>query len=198
MASSTIAYTDGPNNGTQVYGGYLALNFNVNSTIYVTDLGVFNASGSGNIGGNIQVSIYNNTTHALVTPVVTFHGSYTPGGAGYDVFQAITPVALGAGSYQVEAVGFNSLDPNGNINLGSAGPTLNTGLGALTFAGAAYGGNNPQSCTACQGLPQQSWQFDTGTFAFSTSSPVPEPGTMGLLVSGLFVAAGAVRRRIGH
>ena len=40
-----------------------------------------------------------------MTPVATFHGQYTPGGAGYDVFQLITPTTLGVGSYEVDEFG---------------------------------------------------------------------------------------------
>src|SRR5580700_3603348 len=84
-----IAYTDPAGQGKQVWGGNLALNFNVLSPITVTELGVFNASGTGKITGPIEVVIYNTGTNTAVTPEVTFMGNYTPAGLGYDVFQAI-------------------------------------------------------------------------------------------------------------
>jgi hypothetical protein len=91
--SATIAYQDGANEGSQPYGGNLALTFTVNSTITVLDLGAFNASGSGNIFGTIDVAIFNTDTSAQVTPTAVFHGGgYTL--IGDDVFQAISPTVL--------------------------------------------------------------------------------------------------------
>ena len=111
----------------------------MNSPITVTGLGVFNASGSGTITGPIRVVIFNTVTNTEVTPVETFKGAYTPAGLGFDVFQVITPVVLGVGSYEVDAVGFGSNDKDGNLNTGSSsGPMLNNGGGALTFTGAGW------------------------------------------------------------
>src|SRR5580698_227662 len=139
--ADNIAYSDPASRGVQGYGGNLALNFNVLSPTTVTELGVFNASGSGTITGTIQVVIYNTGTNTAVTPPVTFSGNYTPGGLGFDVFQAITPVVLGVGSYEVDAVGFSVSDLNGNINLGSSGTILNNFDGSLAFNGASYDGS---------------------------------------------------------
>jgi hypothetical protein len=93
------------------------------------------------------------------------------------------------GAYQVVAVGFNSTDKNGNLIVGSPGPTLN-GAGAITFTGATYDSNttidNPSTCVACQAAPSpQNHQFDAGTFIFTT----PEPGSLLLVGSGLVLAA---------
>lgn len=197
VSASTIPYTDPANQGTQAYGGNLALNFNVVAPITVTDLGVFNAAGNGVITGTISVVIYDLTSHTQVTPVVTFHGTYATGGLGFDVFQAISPVTLGVGSYQVDAVGFSGTDLNGNINTGSStGPLLDTGGGKLVFAGASYDGSavldGPTTCAGCQGLPAQTHQFDAGTFAFAA---VPEPGALGLLGTGMLAAAAMLRRK---
>ena len=203
--ASTIAYTD-PANQSAGFGfnGNLGLNFNVLSPITVTDLGVFNAAGDGVITGSISVAIYDTTSLAQVTPVVTFHGTYTPGGLGFDVFQAIAPVTLGVGSYQVVAVGFSSTDFFGNLNYGSTGPLLNDGGGLLAFNGAGWDDNttldSPNTCGSCQGLPAQSVQFDAGTFQFTASNvaPVPEPGSFGLLGTGVITAATMLRRKFGR
>ena len=90
--ASTIAYNDPSGQGTQAWPGNLALLFNVLSPITVTSLGVYNASGSGVITGTIQVAIYDLGTNLAVTPVVTFNGTYSTAGFGFDVFQAIVPV----------------------------------------------------------------------------------------------------------
>ena len=183
-ADGIATYTDPAGQGVQAYGGNLALNFNVLSPITVTELGVFNASGSGTITGTIKVVIYNTATNTAVTPVETFHGNYTPAGLGFDVFQAITPVVLGVGSYEVDAVGFSASDLNGNINLGSSGPKLNNVFGSLAFTGASYDDspvlNDPLTCQGCAPLPAQRSQFDAGTFG-----AVPEPSSVLLFGTGV-------------
>ena len=196
-ASSIIAYTDPGGSGNQAWGGNLALDFTVNSAITVSAMGVFNAAGAGLIAGTLQVAIFNTGTNTQVTPTVTFHGAYTP--TGFDVFQSITPVTLGPGNYLVDAVGFSASDLNGNLNLGGSGPALNTGGGLLSFTGAGWDSNStldePLTCAICKAAPSpQNRQFDAGTFQFSALSSVPEPGTAGLILCGMALAA-ALRRR---
>ncbi len=202
VANAEIAYTDPANQGTQAFGGNLALTFTVNSAITVTQLGVFNATGNGIIGQPIQVAIFNLGTSSLATPVVTFLGTYTPGGLGYDLFQSIAPVTLAPGTYEVDAVGFGGNNLNGNLNLGSTGPLLNTAGGKVTYTGAAWDYSTsldaPTSCTICQGAPvPQNVQFDAGTFAFSASASAPEPGVYGTLALGLLglLWVAIIRRR---
>jgi hypothetical protein len=200
--ASTIAYADQPPSAGFGFGGNLALNFNVLSPITVTELGVYNAAGDGVITGTINVVIYNTTSLTQVTPVVTFNGTYTPAGLGFDVFQSITPVTLGAGSYQVVAVGFSATDFFGNLNYGSIGPVLNNGGGLLAFNGAGWDYNtlldSPTGCGSCVAMPGQSSQFDAGTFQFTPANPVPEPGTLGLLGTSVIAAATMLRRKFGR
>jgi hypothetical protein len=199
---SYIAYSDPANQALDPTdsAGNIALIFDVNSPISVTALGVFNATGSGTFTTPVQVVIWNTTTNTEVTPVVTFLGSYTPVGLGYDDFQPITPVALGAGSYEVDEVGlgctFNCSEQFGNQAHGSTGPVLSTGGGLLTFNGAAYNFNaslsepTPGNCLGCNGLPSQSSQFDVGTFEFeSPAATTPEPSYVVMLGLGLLLVS---------
>jgi hypothetical protein len=203
-AHADIVYEDPQGQGTQDYGGNLALTFNVLSPVDVTALGVFDGNGTSAIasGGEVHVVIFNTSTDVQVTPVVTFMGGeslYTPAGLGFDVFQQINPVLLGAGSYSVDEVG---LALNGNLNTGSSsGPILNSLGGALSFTGAAYDGNglldDPLTCPGCKLGALQFSQFDAGTFEAvpASSSVTPEPNLFA--VGGLLFALlmfNAIRR----
>src|SRR5712692_5097112 len=83
VQAATIAYNDPVSQGSQAWGGNLALTFDVLSPITVTALGVFNASGTGVITGPIQVAIYDTAANTQVTPIVTFSGFYSPAGFGF-------------------------------------------------------------------------------------------------------------------
>jgi len=201
ILADTVAYTDPANQGNQAFPGNVALDFQVLSPTTVTALGAFNAVGNGLITGNIQVVIFDNTTHLEVTPVVTFHGSYVPAGLGFDVFQAIAPVILPPGSYQVDAVGFGAADLIGNINFGGSGPLLNGG-GKLAFTDASFDQttgslDNPQTCLGCAFQPKVVSQFSAGTFEFiGAPTGVPEPSPyLPLMVVTAGVGFAAIIRR---
>ena len=115
-----LAYNDPAGQGTQDFPDNLALDFTVNSTITLTSLGVFNADGGTSFDGTetAYVAIFNNSDPTTPVEVVAFTpgATYsTDGSLGYDLFQAITPVVLGPGSYAVDVVG---LTTNGNLNTG--------------------------------------------------------------------------------
>ncbi len=201
-----LAYNDPAGQGTQDFPDNLALDFTVNSTITLTSLGVFNADGGTSFDGTetAYVAIFNNSDPTTPVAVVAFTPGTTystDGSLGYDLFQAITPVVLGPGSYAVDVVG---LTTNGNLNMGSSsGPTLNTGGGALTFTGAAYDYNtsldDPTTCYGCAAAPSpQNQQFDAGTFTYSMAeAPALIELILTMCLAGLALVA-SMRRRKNH
>jgi hypothetical protein len=197
LHADTIAYTD-PDNTTYTFldpNWNFALAFTVNAPITVTALGVFNLDGSGVIHGPVQVGIFlASGSGAEVTPTVTFAGTYTPAGLGYDVFQPITPVVLQPGLYLVNEVGLNAggYDHSGNRVHGATGPIMNSGGGLLSFNEAYYDFNstfdNPfltsGTCPSCPPPPVGLNVFDAGTFEFHGAT-TPEPSSILLFSSGL-------------
>jgi hypothetical protein len=176
-----FAYSTGSLQGVQTWTGDLANFFTVNSGLTVTSLGVFNASGSGTIYGStdIDVAIYNVTTGV---PVLVASATFAPGSyyeSGYYVYQSIAPVTLTLGTYEVDAVGFdsanpNGANPNGNINNGSVAPTLNTFGGAVSYL---QGFSEYSSSTTLGGLTaNQTYNGSTyssagpGNYGFLTQS----------------------------
>jgi len=192
--ADTLVYNDPALQGTQGWGGNLALTFSVVSAdITVNSLGIFDADGSGEVplGTTVLVGIYN-SGGTLVASTSIGPGLYSVSGAGYDILQAITPVVLTPGTYEVDAAGFDGSFMNGNLNVGSSsGPTLANLGGNLVYTGAAwdytFGSlDDPTTCLSCQAAPSpQNQQFDAGTFAVGTITPVPEPGSLFLLGTGL-------------
>jgi hypothetical protein len=193
------AYTS-PNTGVsplQAWTGSLGLDFNVNTSIYVTALGAFNSKGDGKVNsGTILVGIFNRDTGVEVTPTAEFSsggGTYTLSPGGFDITQSIAKTLLSPGEYSIVAVGFSGTDPNGNDGNGtSPASTVNNGGGLISFVGTAR-----YTFKTDLVLPEiidsgPDNRYDAGTFAYTAT---PEPafyGVMALGLSGLFVV---VRRR---
>src|ERR1035438_10621900 len=80
----------------QGWPGNLASLFTVTgSTITISDLGIFNQSGTGYITGTVEVALFNVGTGLQVGQTVTFGPATQYTAQGYAVYQAITPVTLG-------------------------------------------------------------------------------------------------------
>jgi hypothetical protein len=159
-------------------------------TVTISDLGVFNQSGTGFITGTIKVALFNVTTDLQISPTVTFgpNVSYTP--VSYAVYQSITPVTLGPGTYAVDAVGFSASDTNGNNGFGGdPTPGFNTFGGALTFPtpGSFYDSNTSLDLANIS----DPHLYEAGNFEVSA---VPEGGSaLGFLLLAAAVTLGAMR-----
>ena len=175
----------------QGWTGNLASLFNVaaGSSITISDLGIFNQSGTGYITGRAEVVLYNVTTGLQVSQIVTFGPTTQYTAQGYAVYQAITPVILGPGDYAVDAVGFSSTDTNGNNGFsGDPTPTDNTLGGALSFPtpGSLYDTNTTLDLATIS----DPHLYEAGNFEISSLNgvSVPEGGAAGLY---LLLAGGA-------
>ncbi len=173
----------------QNWAGSLGLDFTVNSNIVVYGLGAW-ADG----GTPIDVVIYNATTGSPVSGLST---TITSALSGVYVFNAVTPVTLTPGSYQVAAWGYGS--GTGNYNTGTAGcaggssgsscPALgfNTLGGELTFGSPYYNTNATGFATTLDDIWNDSGPYGidhyygAGNFeAFAT----PLPSTWTMLIAG--------------
>jgi hypothetical protein len=176
----------------------LGMDFNVNSAIQVTALGVFDSNQDG-LAFAIPVRIYDRTTQAIVASLVIPAGTATTLIGGSRFVNLVNPLTL--------AVGFQGSiveDPNttdGNFNTqGSVNPaTTNTGGGAISFVGGGrYGAANGAGTypTNLDGGPAN--RYDAGTFQFTTgpaAPATPEPGSLALLIAAGISGSGFVVRR---
>ncbi|HLK58438.1 MAG TPA: hypothetical protein VKU00_17855 [Chthonomonadaceae bacterium] len=194
--AQTIAFNTA--NGTvghQNFSGSLGLDFNVVSTIEVTNLGFFDSASDGIKGSNttITVQLYdrNNTSTPLATATFSKGKDGTLASNSGFRFSSISFLTLNAGfDGRIVASGFNSNDPNGNNghSFGDPAPTMNAGGpgGMISFPNdpntktyhgwyALSGGVYPTSAD-----PQGN-VYLAGSFEFQNGPRTPEPGALALL-----------------
>ncbi len=175
--------------GNQAFTGTVGMDFDVNDTIVITKLGVFDSGGDGLTTSKI-VSLYDRDTQALLfqTTIAAGTGATLVNGSR---FVDIAAQVFTAGRHlTIVAEGFSGNDPNYNtFNTNPAPSALDTGLGAITFVGSGrYGspGNYPGTVDARTVVNP----YAAGTFAF-----VPEPNSTILLGMGVFGLFGYTTRR---
>lgn len=184
--ADTVALTSVRANGNQNWTGALGMDFDVLSSITVTQLGAFD-SGQNGFANTILVGIFNRDSRALVTSAATFTSASQPL-LGNSRFFDISDVTLAPGRYSIVAVGFGPTDANGNGGTGT-GPSIDTGGGLLTFVGTSRWSSSTTLSFPLNldgGTPAF---YDAGTFQY-VASTVPEVSRSTLTVLGLlFVAA---------
>jgi hypothetical protein len=177
--------------GNQAYTGTLGLNFDVNSPISISALGVFDDSSNG-LQSSLAVTIYDRTTGlALFTPVVFAAGTANTGDEY--IFQNIAPLLLGAGSYQLAAWNYGASEMNYN-NSGPGGPiSFNNLNGAITAVGTSYSGTRGVFATIPDvGLTR----YGAGSFK---ATAVPEPATWAMFLIGFGAVGYSMRsRKVGY
>lgn len=182
--------------GTQAFQGSLGLDFDVNTSIEIFRLGVFDSNQDGLVNA-INVAIYNRNTQTVVAGLgpLAFIGTGDVLDGAYR-FRNIAPVLLTPGQYSVVASGFSSADPNGNTGAGGfPTPTTNTGGGVVSYVGGGrFEGTPGVYPTIIDGGPAA--RYGAGNFSARSLSQVaaPEPAT-GLLFGFALLPIAGLRRR---
>jgi hypothetical protein len=183
--AQTVAYDAPLQPGNQAWTGNLGLDFNVATPILVSALGVLDANGDGfSAGATITVAIFNRSTQAVVAGPLSFTHANPGTLVAGDRFQSLSPaVTLPVGTYSVVAVGFGSLDLNGNSTIvGYTASTKNSGGGLIAFVGSGrYDSNTTLDFPSIVPSPNPTNVFLAGTFKFSAAPPAGSdaflPGT---------------------
>jgi len=185
--------------GTQEFGASLGIDFDVNSSIKITRLGVFD-SGADGLGLDLGASVWSRDGDTGTELASLAFSTADPGELiGGSRFKNLADdLVLTPGSYTIVGYGYGVGEPNGN----TAGPsaeqkTMNDGGGLITFVGGARFGDpgNPGSFPGSpDGGPEN--RYAAGTFEFEV---VPEPAALTLLAFGaLFLALFGLRRLGGN
>ncbi len=175
----------------------LGMDFDVNSTLRVTALGVFD-SGQDGLAFATPVYIYDRTTQLSVVSEVIPTGTATTLINGSRFVNLPTPFVLNAGFQGSIVEDPNTTDGNFNTVGGASASTLNTGGGLISFVGLSrVGDNGPGTYPArLDGGPAARYYAATFEYAAgATASTTPEPGAMALMTGLGIVGSGMVARR---
>jgi hypothetical protein len=193
-SADTIAYSVPLQAGNQAYTGSLGLDFNVNSAIYLTGIGVFdpNAVVGSPLAATLSVAIYDRDTQLQIPGTLTTFSAGTTGpltGANL-ITDFASYLELAPGHYSVVAWGYNPFAKNGNANMGPITSIEDSDGGLISFVGTSRFGNAGAYPTIVDGGPTN--RYLAGTFSYE---PVPEPATFMLVAPALIGLAHQLRRK---
>lgn len=174
----------------------LGLDFNVNSAIYITSLGVFD-SGSDGLSSSLTVHIYDRDTHlSLIELTFTPQNPGTPI-AGSRFLTLDNPFALQAGFHGVIAVDYITAnnEANGNRKVSPGDWTTDDGGDLISFVGTGRHSFMGEGAIFPGTIEDGNWPdvYASGTFTFVA---VPEPSTLALLSLGMVGIGMAWRRKL--
>jgi hypothetical protein len=179
VLADTIAYVvPAGTPGNQQFTGSLGLDFNVNSDIVITQLGVFHDSTflSPDIQAPLEARLYmrNDANPCIFTLLATL--DFTPDNEGTAMDSSFfkpldTPIMLPAGfTGTIVASGYGGIEQNGNTNGGNPVWYTDDGGGLISFVGGGRFGN-PSDPTAypksIDGGPPN--RYAAGTFIFNAT-----------------------------
>ena len=179
--------------GNQDYVGSIGMDFYVDETIQVTELGCFDSGGNG-IAGTITVQIWRRNENGTPTNFADDTGQTN---LGYAIFVSTSsgtllegsrfktpaplgvPILLTPGAYSIVATGFGASDPIGNSL--DAWET-NSGNGKIRFVGGGrYGVANTFPTTADGGPANR---YAAGTFKFGAAGdPIVRTSLQGSMLN---------------
>jgi len=196
-ADPVNAFEATTSHGNQLLKGYaLGLDFDVNTQVRITSLGIFDDAGDGLLTEH-YVAIYDRTTELPVVAVkIPAGGGTLIDGYRYVDLSSSVYLTPGFKGSIVAGYGGSNRDHNGNThgNLHLAPAPSWHGLPWMDNVGIARYGTGAFDYpdvpdTLYGGGPAN--RYHAGSFRFA---PNPEPGTL-LLLSSILAAAGAVRRK---
>jgi hypothetical protein len=187
--------------GNQNFGGSLGLDFDVVSSIQVTQLGFFDSGSNGiTAGTTITVQLYDRNNTATPLSTQTFNngapGTLAPGSSFS--FKGIPVITLAPGFQgRIVAFGFNAANPDGNTGIAHSWTRIdNTGLGAISFP--STGGFFNVGTGYPTGADTNTYL--AGSFVFQRIVALtPEPGALallgGLMIPGALLTYRRLRRK---
>ena len=169
--------------------------FNVNQSIIVTSLGVFDSGGDG-ISGTLVARLFDRDTQASLASI-TFSGNTGTLIGGSRFIDLASPLTLNAGFHGIISVAYlgDQLEPNGNLREGPGNWTMDNGGGLISFVGEghySYAGTGdvyPNLSAAPSPAPNT---FAAGTFSYVA---VPEPSVLAMVGAGILASIRKIVRR---
>ncbi len=185
-----ILQTANNTTGNQAYSG-IGVRFDVNSTVDVSELGIFDSDQNGIAAAPTSpLSTYLMTEAGTTLAFATFD-SVAPG--TLDVtskyrFKPIPLLSLAPGRYILVGYGWSTADLEHNCNLGGACETFHDGGGVLTYVNSPYGGGSDPPGTKPLNVLGTTNYFSGPNMGFVTHASVttiPEPASIALLAIAL-------------